>query len=142
VTIDVVREVTDEVLEALHRLVPQLSGSADPLTRDELHTIVSSPGVSLLLARDAEGRIVGTLTLGVLPAPTGVRAWIEDVVVDEGARGQGVGEALTAEALELARAAGARTVDLTTRPAREAANRLYERVGFLKRETNVYRYSL
>jgi ribosomal protein S18 acetylase RimI-like enzyme len=80
------------------------------------------------------------LTLAVFPIPTGVRAWIEDVVVDQSARGRGVGEALSRRALELAAQAGARTVELTSRPSREAANRLYRRLGFEARETNVYRY--
>jgi ribosomal protein S18 acetylase RimI-like enzyme len=74
--------------------------------------------------------------------PTGVRAWIEDVVVDEEARGHGVGELLNRAALDLARELGAKTVDLTSRPSREAANRLYQRIGFVARDTNVYRYSL
>ena len=107
--------------------------------------MVSAPGTHLLVARASpDGRppaIVGTLTLVVFRIPTGVRAWIEDVVVDESARGRGVGEALTVAAIGLATGAGARTVDLTSRPTREAANRLYRRLGFELRDTNVYRYS-
>ena len=87
-------------------------------------------------------RSVGTLTLVVFRIPTGVRAWIEDVVVDDAARGHGVGEALNQFALDLARGKGAKTVDLTSRPSREAANRLYQRIGFQPRETNVYRFDL
>jgi len=94
----------------------------------------------VLLAR-ADGRIVGTLSLVMFPIPTGLRAWIEDVVVDQAARGQGVGEALITEALRLAEAAGARTVDLTSRASREAAGRLYKRDGFQSRETRAYRYA-
>ena len=95
-----------------------------------------------MVARDAAGQIVGTLTLVIFPIPTGIRAWVEDVIVDEEARGAGIGAALTQEALRLARAAGARTVDLTSRPSRDAANALYEREGFAQRETHVYRYVL
>lgn len=95
----------------------------------------------MFLAR-VEGRIVGSLTLATFRIPTGVRAWIEDVVVDEQARGHGVGEALNRAALDLARAEGAITVELTSRPSREAANRLYLRMGFVVRDTNVYRYTL
>jgi len=107
---------------------------------------VAAPGTHLLVARasldgGAAATIVGTLTLVVFRIPTGLRAWIEDVVVDESARGRGVGEALTMAAIGLAAGAGARTVDLTSRPTREAANRLYRRLGFELRETNVYRYS-
>ncbi len=104
--------------------------------------LVASDSVNLLIARDKGGRVVGTLTLVVFGIPTGVRAWIEDVIVDDEARGQGVGAALTEKALETARLAGARTVDLTSRPSREAANRLYQRLGFEQRDTHVYRHTL
>jgi len=133
--------VTDELVEAFARLVPQLSATSRPPGREELAKIVNSPAVSLLVAR-VEGNIIGTLTLAMFPIPTGFRAWIEDVVVDEAARGRGVGEALTSEAIGLARAAGARTVDLTSRPSRKAAGRLYERAGFAERDTRVYRYRM
>jgi ribosomal protein S18 acetylase RimI-like enzyme len=102
---------------------------------------VDARASTVLLARD-EGQIIGTLTLAMFPIPTGVRAWIEDVIVDEAARGKQVGEALTLAALSLARRAGARTVDLTTRPSRVAAGRLYERVGFERRDSRLYRYNL
>ena len=139
VTVEVLREVTDEVVEAFARLVPQLSKTTVPPDRAALDGIVSSPADTLLIARH-EGKIVGTLTLVMFPIPTGMRAWIEDVVVDESARGQGIGEALSLEALSIAQAAGARTVDLTSRPSRQAAGKLYEKVGFQLRETRVYRY--
>lgn len=132
-----------ELREAFDRLVPQLSSSNPPPTDDELRHIIASPASILLVARDGhDGTILGSLTLVVFPIPTGIRAWIEDVVVDEAARGQGVGEALNRHALDRARAEGAKTVDLTSRPTREAANRLYLRLGFVPRETNIYRYSL
>jgi ribosomal protein S18 acetylase RimI-like enzyme len=138
-----VTEVTDEVVEAVACLVPQLSASAPAPGRGELEQIVSSQATVLFVARDGDGgRIVGTLTLAVFRIPTGVRAWIEDVIVDESVRGQGGGEALTAAAIEAAEAAGARTVELTSRPTRQAANRLYQRLGFVTRQTNVYRYDV
>jgi ribosomal protein S18 acetylase RimI-like enzyme len=140
VHVEVLREVTDEVLEAFRRLTPQLSSSADPPDREALNLIVASPACTLLIARSGVA-IAGTLTLVMFPIPTGFRAWIEDVIVDEAARGQGIGEILTNEALNLAQAAGARTVDLTSRPSREAAGRLYERVGFEPRSTRLYRYT-
>jgi ribosomal protein S18 acetylase RimI-like enzyme len=143
VTVEEVTAVTTEVVEAMGGLVPQLSRSAAVPTADELAEIVSSPATILLAARsERDGRIVGLLTLAVFRIPTGVRAWIEDVVVDGSERGNGVGAALTGEALRRAAAAGARTVDLTSRPSREAANRLYRRLGFVQRETNVYRRDL
>jgi ribosomal protein S18 acetylase RimI-like enzyme len=141
VDVEVLNEVTDEVVEAFGRLVPQLSTSAPPLDKRALSAIIAAPASTVLLAR-VNGTIVGTLTLAMFPIPTGVRAWIEDVVTDESARGQGVGEKLTLEAIRIAREGGARTVDLTTRPSREAAGRLYERVGFVRRDSRLYRYDL
>lgn len=138
--ISVVESVSDDLVTAIASLLPQLS-SASPPSPAELSAIVDSPATSLLVARDGEA-VVGTLTLAVFRIPTGVRAWIEDVVVDGAARGRGVGEALTLEALAIARAAGARSVELTSRPTREAANRLYRRLGFEERETNVLRLTL
>lgn len=136
-------EVTPALVEAFERLIPQLSKSNPPPTADELEFIVGSPASILLLAVDGDdGTVLGSLTLAWFRIPTGVRAWIEDVVVDEAARGRGVGEALNRTALDRARALGAVTVDLTSRPSREAANRLYQRIGFEPRETNVYRFTL
>jgi ribosomal protein S18 acetylase RimI-like enzyme len=137
-------ECTDELVQAFARLIPQLSSSNPPPTATEVADMVASDASVVFVARDggATGAIRGSLTLALFRIPTGVRAWIEDVVVDESARGRGVGEALTMAALERARAGGARTVDLTSRPSREAANRLYQRLGFVERETNVYRFSL
>jgi len=141
--VDEVRAVDDDLVEAFRRLIPQLSRSNPPPDRSGLERIVSSGACHLLVARDRETReILGSLTLVVFPIPTAIRAWIEDVVVDESARGRGVGEALNRAALDLARAHGAKTVDLTSRPSREAANRLYRRLGFEPRETNVYRLAL
>jgi ribosomal protein S18 acetylase RimI-like enzyme len=136
------RETTAELVEAFVRLVPQLSSSSPPTSHDELEEIVSSEASILFVARDTANRIVGTLTLAVFRIPTGVRAWIEDVVVDDAARGTGAGEALIRAALDRAVAVGAKTVDLTSRPSREAANRLYVRLGFEARSTNVYRRTL
>ncbi len=131
--------MTDEVVEAFARLVPQLSKTSVPPDRAALDRIVSSPAVTLLIAR-TDGRISGTLTLVMFPIPTGTRAWIEDVVVDEAAGRKGIGTELSREALRIAQQAGARTVDLTSRPSRVAAGRLYEKIGFQPRETRVYRY--
>ena len=133
-------EVDDELVEAMARLVPQLSSSNPPPLKAELQEIVDSDAVRLLIARDERG-VVGTLTLVLFRIPTGVRAWIEDVVVDEGARGSGVGRSLNEAAIALALAAGAVSVDLTSRPSREEANRLYQKLGFEQRETNVYRFA-
>ena len=144
IEISVATEATDEIVAAFRLLIPQLSRSAAPLDRAALAAIISAECNSVLLARDsaAGGRIVGTLTLVVFRIPTAVRAWIEDVVVDDTVRGRGVGELLSRRALALAAELGAQTVDLTSRPSREAARRLYERVGFTTRDTVVYRYNV
>jgi ribosomal protein S18 acetylase RimI-like enzyme len=104
--------------------------------------MLASPAIDQFVARADDGTIVGVATLAVFRIPTAWRAWIEDVITDESARGQGVGEALTRAMIERAREMACTTVDLTSRPSREAANRLYQRVGFEQRETNVYRYDL
>lgn len=137
--IERVDTVSEELADAIGRLVPQLSRTAPPPTRAELEEIAATQ--TLLVARDGEA-ITGALTLVLYRIPTGLRARIEDVVVDESARGRGVGEALTREAIRLAREAGARRVELTSHPSREAANRLYQRLGFELRETNAYRLPL
>ncbi len=141
VVVEEAREVTPELVEAFARLVPQLSRSSPAPGEPELAEMIAAPGTHVLVARLGAGAIVGALTLVLFRIPTGMRAWIEDVVVDESARGRGVGEALSRRAIEMAAGAGARTVDLTSRPSRESANRLYQRIGFERRDTNVYRYS-
>jgi GNAT superfamily N-acetyltransferase len=142
--ITILKEVTDEIVEAFERLVPQLSTTAAVPTRAEIEDMVNSDCSIVFIARDPDeqGRIIGSLTLIVFRVPTGVRAWIEDVIVDQAARGKGLGEALTRAALDEARRRGTKTVDLTSRPSREAANRLYVRVGFELRQSNLYRYDL
>lgn len=139
VTIDVARDATPELVAAMTRLLPQLSRSAPALTAAELQEIIDSPSTVLFVAYDGDA-IVGSLTLALFRIPTGLRAWIEDVVVDDAARGKGVGAKLNLAAIEESARRGCRTVDLTSRPSREAANRLYQRLGFKARETNVYRF--
>ncbi len=144
ITIVEITDVTPEVEEAFARLVPQLSTSSPAPSRADLQKIASSEASTLFAARDEDqaGKIIGSLTLATFRIPTGIRAWIEDVIVDSDARGKGVGELLTRRALEKAAELGAKTVDLTSRPTREAANRLYQRVGFQLRQTNTYRFDL
>ena len=137
VDIEAVGQISDELVEAFERVLPQLSRSVPVLDAAALRSLVGWPGNHLLVAR-VDGQIMGTLTLVTFPIPTGLRAGIDDVV-DQAARGRGVGAALTREAIRLAHAAGARTVDLTSRPSRTAANRLYERLGFRARDSKVYR---
>ena len=144
VCIEVVAVVADELVAAFELLIPQLSSSNPPPPAQDLQAIVDAPDSVLLVARDERDsdRIVGSLTLAMFRIPTGYRAWIEDVVVDTAVRGRGIGDKLNRVALDHARDAGATTVDLTSRPSRGAANRLYKRIGFEQRETNVYRYKL
>lgn len=140
VAIEELTDVTDDVVDAFAKLLPQLSTSAKPLDAAAIREVFTSPATTVLIAKDGD-TIVGTLSLVVFRIPTGVRSWIEDVVVDAASGHQGIGKALVQAAVERARAAGARTVDLTTRPSRVAAGNLYERVGFSQRETRVYRYA-
>lgn len=142
VTISEVTGVDDDLVDAFRRLIPQLSSSSPPPTADVLRAIVESEASTLLVATDDDGTVLGSMTLAMFRIPTGLRAWIEDVVVDSEARGRGIGRLLNERALEIARDAGARTVELTSRASREAANRLYQRMGFEIRDTNVYRFRL
>lgn len=143
VTITEASSVDGELVEAFVRLTPQLSSSSPPPTETQLREIVEQPGTTMFLARDDDnGDIVGTLTLVTFPIPTGRRAWIEDVIVDKAASGQQLGERLSRAALDKARELGCRTVELTSRPSREAANHIYKKIGFEIRDTNVYRFTL
>ena len=141
ISVEAVASIDDDLVTAVSGLIPQLSSSSSSPSKETLARIVASEGATLFVARD-EGRVVGMLTLITFEIPTAVRAWIEDVVVDGAARGQGIAAALVQAAVDHAAAREARTVDLTSRPDREAANRLYLRMGFETRATNVYRRTL
>ncbi|MEV7883115.1 GNAT family N-acetyltransferase [Streptomyces sp. NPDC002817] len=141
VRVEIAREASQEFVDAFARLLPQLSSTAKPLGHEAVDGMLTHDANTVLLARTQAG-IVGTLTLVMLPLPSGLRARVEDVVVDTAARGQGVAGLLIEEALRIAHEAGARTVDLTSRPDRGPANRLYERLGFRARESTVYRFPL
>lgn len=141
IEIRVAAEVTDELVAAFARLIPQLSSSSPPPTAEQLAAIIDAPDSVLFIATDGDA-IVGSLTLAISRIPTGAKAWIEDVVVDEAGRGRGVGEQLNRAAIDEARGRGAKNVSLTSRATREAANRLYQRLGFVPYDTNVYRYDL
>lgn len=146
-SVELVTESTPELVEAMERLIPQLSRNAVPLDAEATARFVAQEGVHLFVfrpdvAQESPAPILGMLSLATFEIPTGVRAWVEDVVVDANTRGQGAGQKLVEAALAHAKSIGARTVDLTSRPSREAANRLYQRCGFEQRETNVYRVAL
>jgi ribosomal protein S18 acetylase RimI-like enzyme len=136
-----VTEATPEVAEAIARLLPQLTPDAPPFDLAHLRLVVASDATRLLVAR-AEDQIVGMATLILAPIPTGFHAYVEAVVVDEAHRGSGIAGRLVDAALDAAARAGADHVELTSHRRREAANRLYQRLGFSVRETNVYRYSV
>lgn len=139
ITIEEVTEFSDELADAIECLLPELSSTA-VYSVETVRAIVASDATHLYVAR-LDGRIIGTASLVVYPIPTGIRAHVDDVVVDESARGHGVSrlllERLIAEANDRFRV---RTIDLTSRPDREAANRLYASSGFVQRGTNVYRW--
>jgi ribosomal protein S18 acetylase RimI-like enzyme len=140
--VEVFEGPASELADALDKLVPQLSKSNPPPSTDAVAAMLASEAITQFVARDDDGTIVGVSTLAVFPIPTARRAWIEDVIVDEAARGLGVGEALTRAMIERSRELQCATVELTSRPTREAANRLYQRVGFTPRDTNVWRFDL
>ncbi len=150
-TVEEVTEVTPDLVEAFENLIPQLSSSAKPMKKKAIKKYLAQPNVYHFIYRAVPtgeaplpglDPILGMLSLATFDIPTGKRAWIEDVVVDSDARGQGAGQQLVEAALEKAEEIGALTVDLTSRPSREAANRLYVRCGFEPRETNVYRHKV
>jgi ribosomal protein S18 acetylase RimI-like enzyme len=135
-------QVNDEILAAFERLMPQLTHHSPPPSRSDLLEMASSGSIFVFLARGGDGRIIGTATLGTFRTPTGLHGWIEDVVVDREARRQGIGKALTEACLDQAREMGLREVNLTSRSSRCYANQLYQAMGFIRRETNLYRYPL
>ncbi|WP_054953357.1 GNAT family N-acetyltransferase [Flaviflexus massiliensis] len=139
--VELITAPTPEVIDAINELLPQLTSTPTPLSEEQVEAFFNQDRTFFFAFRNEEtGKINGMLTLATFIIPTGLRAWIEDVVVSEEARGQGAGQALIEEAIAYADHIGARSVDLTSRPSREAANRLYRRCGFIQRETNVYRY--
>lgn len=142
--IENVSEVTQELCEALQRLIPQLGVHKVPPTLDELNALIESEASALLIARypNENSSIMGILCLVVYRVPTGLRSIIEDVIVDETMRRRGIGEALMCRAIELAREIGVENVALTSNAQREAANQLYQSMGFELRKTNPYIYRL
>jgi ribosomal protein S18 acetylase RimI-like enzyme len=141
VKVEIATTLTPAIVDAVAMLVPQLSTSSPPTTA-ELSDVVASPATDLFIALDDGGAIIGTATLVTFRIPTGMRAWIEDVIVDENATNRGVATAMTKAMLDRARELGCVSVDLTSRPSREAANHVYQKVGFEPRVTNVYRFDL
>lgn len=143
IQVEQITSVTEELVAAFNRLLPQLSSSGASLSVQDLHDMVKCPCVILFAARDTDDqRLIGTLTLVTFRIPTGVRSWVEDVVVDSTARRRGAGEMLTKAAIETAERLGATSLNLTSRAFRESANRLYQRMGFERRDTNVFRLKL
>ncbi len=142
VHVSIAAAASPELVVAFNHLLPQLSKSAPPLTNTTLGEVITAPGNVVLIARDGgpAGQVLGVLTLVLFRIPTALRAWIEDVIVDEAARGRGIGEVLTLEAVRIAKERGAKTCDLTSRTSRKAAHRLYEKCGFHVRDTSVYRH--
>jgi GNAT superfamily N-acetyltransferase len=139
--IEAANEASPDLLDALTALLPQLNPHLKPLTMERLSTVIDDPATTLLVAR-ADGRVVGVAAVLVYATPAFVKARIEDVVVDELARGKGVGEALVRRCIEVARERGAEIVELQSARWREVANRLYPRMGFQLRESNLYRLEL
>lgn len=135
-------ELSDKLVEAFARLLSQLSDRLSVPDREGVARIVAAPATRQLTAATEQGEIVGLLSVAIYDVPSGRKAWIEDVVVDTAARGCGVGEALVREALAIARSEGVQRVMLTSNAARRAAHRLYERMGFVRYETDCFRCDL
>lgn len=131
-----------EFMEALTRLLPQLTPYSIIPTCNDINGIIASEGTSIWVARNDRQEITGMLTLAMYQTPTGRHAWIEDVVVDAAMRNQGIGLELTQAAIQFANSQGAKAISLTSRPERVAANRLYQKLGFQLLQTNLYRMNL
>jgi ribosomal protein S18 acetylase RimI-like enzyme len=142
INISELTEASSSVLQSINELLPQLSSSAQVISMDRLSELVESDNTIIFLGTDDNGQILGMLSLIVMKIPTGNKAWIEDVVVDQSARGKGMGKALMNHALEKAKELAVKSVDLTSRPSREKANMLYQSLGYQIRETNVYRHKI
>jgi ribosomal protein S18 acetylase RimI-like enzyme len=140
--IELMSHVTDEIVAAFERLMPQLTPHSPPPSRADLLEMAGSGSTFVFLARGGDRRILGSATLATFRSPTGLHGWIEDVVVDREARRQGIGKALTEACLDHAREMGLGEVNLTSRSSRCYANQLYQAMGFIRRETNLYRYPL
>jgi ribosomal protein S18 acetylase RimI-like enzyme len=140
--IEIVKKADVELYDSFQRLVPQLTNNNPPPSLSHLAALIQDPASTLMIARNERSEVIGALTLIIYHVPTGIRSVIEDVVVDGSARGRGIGEALIRHAIDVAREKGSGNISLTSNPSREAANRLYLRMGFKKRETNVYQIKL
>lgn len=138
--IERITDMNESVALAFEILMPQLTGKNEYPSYEDLKKVIDSKNVHLCFAYDSDGNVIGTITLAFLRIPTGLKAWIEDVIVDDKARGKGVGTAMIWHAIQIAREKGVAKVDLTSHPKRIAANKLYQKLGFEKRESNVYRY--
>mgnify|MGYP001357748641 FL=1 len=136
-----ISEASNEILSQVNGLLPQLSKSASPLSLESLDILAKSESTNLFVAKEGK-KVWGMLSLVLFPIPTGTKAWVEDVVVDSSARGKGIGKALMNHALKKVWEKRGKSIDLTSRPSRETANKLYQSLGYQKRETNVYRLSL
>ena len=142
IVVEAALTATPELAEALGHLLPQLVGKPVSVDMERLAQVLAQEAVTLLVARDVGGEIVGTATVIIVATTAGWVARLEEVVVDATARGKGVGAELTSAAIRVATERGVEHLELTTAPRREAANRLYQRLGFRRRETNVYRHPL
>jgi ribosomal protein S18 acetylase RimI-like enzyme len=137
-----INRFSTRVFEAVLRLLPQVASKGDLPTKQYFKSIFTSENIHFFIAELDDKQIAGMLTIGTYLTPSGAKAWIEDVVVDETQRGKGIGKELMLFAINYLKALGAESVALTSRPSRLAANRLYQKIGFIQYETNVYKYLL
>lgn len=139
--IEILSDVDNKIITAFNRLMQQLSSNYKPIAKEYLIDIINSSNIIIFVAKENE-TIIGSLSLVFYNIPTGMKAWVEDVVIDQSVRGKGVGKALIEQAIFYAKQSGASKLDLTSSPERVAANKLYQKLNFEKRETNVYRLML
>lgn len=139
--IEILSDVDNKIITAFNRLMQQLSSNYKPIAKEYLIDIINSSNIIIFVAKENE-TIIGSLSLVFYNIPTGMKAWVEDVVIDQSVRGKGVGKALIEQAIVYAKQSGASKLDLTSSPERVAANKLYQKLNFEKRETNVYRLML
>lgn len=141
IKIEIITKVTDEIVEAISALIPQLTSSSPKPSTDYLQRMLDSNTTTLFVAKE-NNNIVGMLSLVIYLVPSGKKSWIEDVVSDSGSRGKGIAKQLIQEALKFAEEQGLTKVDLTSNNQRLIAHKLYEKLDFEKRDTSVFRKTL
>ncbi len=134
------KEYTPQIFRTVQHFLSLLVTYDLKISEKDFREIIESNNSHLFVAIDSQNNnLLGMLTVGTYLSPTGRKGWIEDVVVDEACRGQGVGKKLMQHAIQFADLQSIKLLMLTSNPTRIAANNLYQSLGFVKKETNVYK---